>query len=79
MTSFSVSTAPSIANEYDGKWVVREVSNRVDFVLDGRDLSGLVEATEIGGLDYQVTPFEFVTLNARSAMAAEAPFEEWDS
>lgn len=77
MTSFSVSTAPSIANEYDGKWVVREVSNRVDFVLDGRGLSGLVEVTEIGGLDYQVTPFEFVTVDARSVMAGEAPFEEW--
>jgi hypothetical protein len=37
-------------------WVVREVSNRVDFVVDGRGLSGLVEATEIGGLDYKVTP-----------------------
>jgi hypothetical protein len=51
VTSFSVSTALSIANEYDGKWVVREVSNRVDFVLDGRGLSGLVEATDLGGLD----------------------------
>ena len=77
MTSFSVSTALSIANEHDGKWVVREVSNRVDFVLDGRGLSGLVEATEIGGLDDQVTPFEFVTMDARSVMAGEAPFEEW--
>jgi len=77
VTSFSVSTAPSIANEYDGKWVVREVSNRVDFVLDGCGLSELVEATEIGGLDNQVTPFEFVTVDARSVMAGEAPFEDW--
>jgi hypothetical protein len=76
VTSFSVSTAVSIANEHDGKWVVREVSNRVDFVLDGRALSGLVEATEIGGLNGQVTPFEFVTVDARSVLAGETPFEE---
>lgn len=57
MTSFSVSTAVWIANENDGKWVVREVSHRVEFVLDGSALSGLVEVTEIGGLDGQVTPF----------------------
>jgi hypothetical protein len=25
----------------------------------------------------QVTPFEFVTMDARSVMAGEAPFEEW--
>lgn len=77
MTSFSVSTALSIANEHDGKWVVREVSNRVDFVLDGFSLSDLVEATEIGGLDYQVTPFELTYIDARSVMAGEAPFQEW--
>ena len=77
MTSLSVSTALSISNEIDGKWVVREVSNRVDFVLDGRGLSDLVEATEIGRLDYQVTPFELTTIDARSVMAGEAPFEEW--
>lgn len=77
MTSFSTSTALSIANEYDGKWVVREVSNRVDFVLDDCGLSGLVEATEIGGLDYEVTLFELTTVDARSVLAGEAPFEEW--
>jgi hypothetical protein len=77
VTSLSVSTALSIHNGMDGRWVVREVSNRVDFVLDGRGLSGLVEATEIGGLDYQVTPFELITIDARSVMAGEAPFEEW--
>jgi hypothetical protein len=76
VTSFSVSTALSITNEHDGKWVVRQVSNRVDFVLDGISLSSLVEATEIGGLEYQVTPFELTTIDARSILAGEAPFEE---
>lgn len=77
MTSFSVSSALWITNEFDGKWVVREVSNRVDFVLDGRALSGLVEGTDIGSLDYQVTPFELTTFDARSVLAGEALFEEW--
>jgi hypothetical protein len=77
VTSFSVSTALSITNEHNGEWVVRQVSNRVDFVLDGLSLSGLVEATDIGGLDYQITPFELTSIDARSVMAGEAPFEEW--
>lgn len=75
MTSLSVTTAPVIANEGDGRWVVREVSNRVEFLLDGRRLSDLVEETELGRLDYQVTPFEFPAIDAPGVLSGQAPFD----
>ena len=39
MSSLTVATTPVIANRSDGRWVIREVSNRVEFLLDGRRLS----------------------------------------
>ena len=77
MTTLSVSTAPWIFSGHDGKWSFREVSNRVEFVVDGRGLSELVEATDIGRLDTEVSVFELGTVDARAVMAGETPVEDW--
>lgn len=58
MTSLSVSTAPLAFEEYKGKWVIREVRDRVELVIDGQGLAELVSVTELGSLEDQVTLFE---------------------
>ncbi|NYG05570.1 hypothetical protein BJ986_000057 [Phycicoccus badiiscoriae] len=75
MTSLTLSTAPTIANAVDGKWVVREVAKRVEFVLNGKALGDLVAITEIGPLDYQVTPFEHLHVDGAAVLAGEASFD----
>lgn len=75
MTSLSVTTAPVIADTGDGRWVVREMSNRVEFLLDGRGLADLVEETEVGRLDYRATPFEFPAVDGRAVLSGRVPFE----
>ena len=77
VTSLSVTAIPSVANKMDGRWVVREVSNRVEFVLDGRPLSMLAMDTEIGSLEDQVTPFEFPGIGADAVLRGTALFEDW--
>lgn len=77
MTSLSVSTAPVIANESDGKWWAREVRQRVEFVLDGRTLSDLLEQGGFEGVEYMVTPFETVALDPVAVLAGQTPYEDW--
>lgn len=77
MTSLSVTTAPVIANEADGKWEVREVSRRVEFVLDGRTLSSLLAESGIDSLKYRVTPFEADSLDPVAVLSGRTPYEEW--
>ena len=75
MSSLTVATTPVIANRSDGRWVIREVSNRVEFLLDGRRLSDFLEETELGRLDHQVTPFEFPAPDAQAVLSGRTPFD----
>jgi hypothetical protein len=75
VTSLSLTTAPTIANRVDGKWVLREVANRVEFVLDGNPLGDLVAATEIGPLEHQVTPFDRLSVDGAGVLTGAVPFD----
>lgn len=77
VTSLSVSTAPVVANEHDGKWWVREVQHRVEFVLDGDPLSQLLEGSGVDTIEYRVTPFEVGPSEAVAVLAGHIPFEDW--
>jgi hypothetical protein len=48
VASLSISTAPTVCDSFDGTWVVRTVSNRVEFVLDASGVSSLVVSTDVG-------------------------------
>ena len=48
MASLSISTAPTVCDSLDGTWVVRTVSDRVEFVLDAGGVSSLVVSTDVG-------------------------------
>jgi hypothetical protein len=49
VASLSISTAlTTVCDSFDGAWVVRTVSDRVEFVLDGSGVSNLVASTDVG-------------------------------
>lgn len=49
MASLSISTAlTTVCDSFDGTWVVRTISDRVEFVLDDSGVSNLVASTNVG-------------------------------
>jgi hypothetical protein len=53
VASLSISTALiTVCDSVDGTWVVRTVSDRVEFVLDGSGVSNLVASTDAGSCSY---------------------------
>lgn len=73
--SLGVRTVPWI-HEVDGRWVERDVYSRVEFVVDGQDLSELTEQT--AGDQGMVTLFELASVDAVSVLAGNAA-GEWMS
>lgn len=76
VTSLSVATALWLSGTNDGRWISRDVRNRVDFVVDGHGLSELAAATEVGDLVDQVTLFELNTANALAVLGAPSQVHE---
>lgn len=77
MTTLTVTTHPRCAERWDGRWVVREVCDRIEFVIDGQGLSAWVEATEIGSTQGEATPFEMPgTTDAVSVLTGAAPYDD---
>ena len=75
VTSLLVTTAPTVANRVDGPWVLRDVGKRIEFVLDGQRLGDLVADTEIGPLEYEVTPFEDLTVDGPAVLWGKELFD----
>lgn len=49
MASLSISTAlTTVRDSFDGTWLVRTVSDRVEFVLDSSEVSNLMASTDVG-------------------------------
>ncbi len=51
VTSLSVATALWVSDTNDGKWISRDVVNRVNFVVDGRGLAELGDYLNLGVFD----------------------------
>lgn len=76
MTTLSVTTHPRCAEQWDGPWVVREVYDRIEFVIDGQGVSALVAATEIGSTQGEVTPFEMPATDAVAVLTGATRYDD---
>lgn len=76
MTALSVSTHRWAAERLDGPWVVREVYDRIEFVIDGQGLSALDEATEVGSTQGEVTPFEMPATDAVAVLNGALRYDD---
>ncbi len=56
--------------------MVREVYDRIEFVIDGQGVSALVAATEIGSTQGEVTPFEMPATDAVAVLTGATRYDD---